>query len=48
MTTRETTYADTKAPRTEYKFYWVYPYHKDKAGKMLVGGTPKYVYGKAT
>ena len=47
MTTLGTTYTDKKASNKEYNFYWVYPYHKDKSGKMIVGGTPKYVYGKA-
>lgn len=47
MTTRGTTYTDTRASKTEYNFYWVFPYHKDTSGKMIVGGTPKYVFGKA-
>ena len=47
MTTRGYTFTDKKASTKEFNFYWVYPYHKDKDGKMIVGGTPKYVYGKA-
>lgn len=47
MTTTGTTFTDTKASKTEYNFYWVFPYDQDASGKMLVGGTPKYVYGKA-
>ena len=47
MTTKGTTFTDTKAYKTQYNFYWVFPYHKNSAGKMIVGGTPKYVYGRA-
>ena len=47
MTTLGTTFTDKKASKTEYNFYWVFSYHKDAEGKMMVGGTPKYVYGKA-
>ena len=47
MTTMGTSYTDKKASKKEFKFYWVFPYHKDSTGKMIVGGTPKYVYGKA-
>lgn len=47
MTTKGTSYVDSRASKKEYNYYWVYPYHKDKNGKMIVGGTPKYVYGKA-
>ncbi|WP_182440613.1 MULTISPECIES: glycoside hydrolase family 25 protein [Clostridia] len=47
MTTRGTTYTDMKALKEQFNFYWVYPYHKDDKGKMIVGGTPKYTYGKA-
>lgn len=46
MTTKGTTFIDTKASKKEYNFYWVYPYHKNN-DKMIVGGTPKYTYGKA-
>ncbi|WP_418750782.1 leucine-rich repeat domain-containing protein [Frisingicoccus sp.] len=47
MTTKGTTYVHKSASKAEYNFYWVFPYHKDASGKMIVGGTPKYVYGKA-
>jgi hypothetical protein len=47
--TSGTGFTDLKALDTEYNFYWVFPYTKDKnaSGKMIVGGTPQYVYGKA-
>jgi hypothetical protein len=47
MTTKGTTYTDNKASKTDYTFYWVFPYHKDADGTMIVGGTAKYTYGKA-
>lgn len=47
MVTKNTSFIDTKALDTDYNFYWVYPYHKEDNGQMVVGGTPKYVYGKA-
>ena len=47
MTTKGTSYTDKRASKKEFNFYWVFPYHKDSTGKMIVGGTPKYVYGKA-
>lgn len=47
MTTRGTTFKDYKASKVQNNFYWVYPYHKNAEGKMIVGGTPKYVYGRA-
>ena len=47
MTTKGTTFTDKKASSTDWNFYWVFPYHKDSEGKMVVGGTPQYVYGKA-
>jgi len=47
MTTKGTTYTDKNARKTDWNFYWVFPYHKDADGNMCVGGTPKYVYGKA-
>ena len=46
MTTKGTTFTDTKASKTQYNYYWVYPYHKN-GSKMVVGGTPKYTYGRA-
>jgi hypothetical protein len=40
------TWTDTKAPSNEYSFYWVFAYHKDASGNMVVGGTGSYVYSK--
>lgn len=45
--TSSQTFTDRKASSSEYNFYWVFPYHKNSDGKMIVGGTPKYVYRKA-
>ena len=45
--TASTTWTDTKAPSNEYSFYWVFPYFKNASGKMIVGLTGKYVFGKA-
>ncbi len=47
MTTTGTTFTDQTASSTEYNYYWVFPYFKDSNGKMIVGGTPKYTYGRA-
>ena len=47
MTTKGTTFTDTKASKTAYNYYWAFPYHKDNQGNMIVGGTPKYTYGRA-
>lgn len=47
MTTKGTTFTDKKASSTAWNFYWVFPYHTDSNGNKVVGGTPKYVYGKA-
>lgn len=47
MTTSGTNFTDKKASKTSYNYYWVYPYHKNASGKMVVGGTAKYVYGRA-
>ena len=47
ITTKGTTFTDTKASKTAYNYYWVFPYHKDGQGNMIVGGTPKYTYGRA-
>lgn len=42
------TFTDKKASKTEYNFYWVFPYHYDKNGNMAVGRVcTKYTYGKA-
>ncbi|MBR5938340.1 MAG: hypothetical protein IKZ90_08790 [Clostridiales bacterium] len=46
MTTSGTTYTDKNASKTDWNYYWVYPYHKN-GSTMVVGGTPKYVYGRA-
>lgn len=42
----EKLFVDTKAKDTDYNFYWVFPYVTNAQGKMIVGGTPKYVYAK--
>lgn len=47
MTTKGTTFTDKKASNTEYTFYWVFPYHENEDGKMIVGLTAPYTYGKA-
>lgn len=47
MTTRGTTFTDRRASKTDWNFYWVFPYHKNAEGKMMIGGTAKYVFGKA-
>ena len=47
MTTKGTTFTDKKASSTDWNFYWVFPYHTDSNGNKVVGGTLKYVYGKA-
>ena len=47
MTTLGTTYTDKKASATQYNYYWVYPYFKDSNGKMIVGQTAKYTYGRS-
>lgn len=47
MTTQGTQYTDKTASKTVYNYYWVYPYHKDANGKMIVGLTGKYTYGRA-
>ena len=46
MTTQGTTFTDKNASKTDWNFYWVFPYHKN-GETMVVGGTPKYVYGRA-
>jgi hypothetical protein len=47
MTTKGTTFTDKTASSTEYNYYWVFPYFKDSNGKMIVGQTAKYTYGRA-
>lgn len=46
MTTKGASYTDQKALKDAYNFYWIFPYHINEAGKMVVGETGKYVYGK--
>ena len=41
------TFTDRKASKKDYTFYWVFPYHKNAAGKKIVGGTAPYTYGRA-
>lgn len=45
MTSNATSFIDTKASKTMYNYYWVYPYHKS-GNTMVVGGTPRYTYGR--
>jgi hypothetical protein len=47
MTTKGTTFTDKTASSTEYNYYWVFPYFKDSNGKMVVGQTAKYTYGRS-
>ena len=47
MTTKGTTFTDIKASSKEYNYYWVIPYYKDANGKIVVGQTGKYTYGRA-
>lgn len=47
MTTLGTTFTDKTASSTVYNYYWVFPYFKDANGKMVVGQTGKYIYGRA-
>lgn len=42
-----TSYIDNKASRIDYNFYWIYPFHYNENGKMIIGGTSKYTYGRA-
>lgn len=47
MTTKGTVFRDTKASKMIYNYYWVYPYHTNSEGKMIIGRTPLYTYGRA-
>ena len=47
MTTKGMTFTDKKASKTNWNFYWVYPYYKDASGKTIVGATAPYTYGRA-
>lgn len=44
-------FIDSKASKTIYNYYWVFPYHTDENGNMIVGETggetSQYTYGKA-
>ena len=46
MTTKGTTFTDTKASKSDWTFYWVFPYYSFNS-EMIVGGTSNYVYSKA-
>ena len=45
--TNSTSYIDKKASKTEWNFYWIFPYHNTEYDQKMVGLTGKYVYGKA-
>ena len=45
--TSGTTFTDKKASSTQYNYYWVFPYNKDENGKIVVGQSSKYTYGRA-
>lgn len=46
--TKTNTYTHKKASKNVYNFYWVFPYHRDAKGKIVVGKiSSHYVYGKA-
>lgn len=45
--TKGTTFTAKKASKTVYNFYWIFPYHKNAAGKMITGGVAPYTYGRA-
>ena len=47
MTNTGCIFYDKKASKTGWNFYYVFPYHKDASGKMIVGQSSAYVYGKA-
>jgi len=47
MTTKGTTFTDKTASKTQYNYYWVFPYFTDTNGKMVPGQTGKYTYGRA-
>ena len=46
MTTRGTTFTDTKALDFDYNYYWVFAYYVNDFGEMICGGCEKYVYAK--
>ena len=42
------TFTDKKASKTQYNFYWIFPYHKNASGKIIPGQIcSKYIYGRA-
>ncbi len=42
-----TSVTDKKASKTEYNFYWIFAYHKDSKGNIVVGDGSDYKYAKA-
>lgn len=45
--TNSNSFNDKKASKKAYNYYWIYPYHKNMRGEMIIGETPQYVYGRA-
>lgn len=45
--TGKTSYTDTKASKSGYNYYRVYPYHTAKDGTRALGSSAAYVYAKA-
>ena len=45
--TTGTSFTHKNASKTQYSFYWVFPYHKDAKGNMITGLVNRYTYGKA-
>ena len=41
-------WVDNSASPTEFNYYWVIPYYKNSAGKIVVGRTSNYVYSFGT
>jgi len=46
MTTKGTSFTDTKALSDDYNYYWVFPYYLDANSNMHAGKCTKYVYAK--
>lgn len=46
MTTQGTTFNDTNALAEDYNYYWVFPYYKNSAGKMITGSCAEYKFAK--
>lgn len=40
-------FIDYKASEKVYNYYWVFPYYTNNEGKMIVGETAQYTYGRA-